>query len=221
MTALHPSYPPLPDKLAHLAIDDEGRPVPWFVAYVDGKPDFRIADARKLVLAILEKRCWMCGAQNGSYRTFPVGPMCTVNRVSSEPPCHLACATYAVQACPFLLNGRRKRRETDMPEGAEWVSGCPIKRNPGVMALWTTKRPSVFDDGTGAPLFDIGDPEHVTWWKGGRAATRAEVEESIATGIPQLRALAAVEGPKAVAMLAKCERRARLYLPAAVAEVTP
>ena len=70
----------IPDRMRRLKISDEGFPVPWFVGYVDGKPDFRTMDGDKLIIAVRHKRCWMCGQPLGKHLTFAIGPMCTVNR---------------------------------------------------------------------------------------------------------------------------------------------
>jgi hypothetical protein len=34
----------MPDRFKGLQISDEGYPIPYFVGWVDGKPDFRLAD---------------------------------------------------------------------------------------------------------------------------------------------------------------------------------
>lgn len=33
-------------------------PVPWFVAWIDGKPEFRVADGAKFKLAVEQALCW-------------------------------------------------------------------------------------------------------------------------------------------------------------------
>ena len=111
----------LPDRMRSLKISDEGFPVPWFVGYVDGKPDFRTMDGEKLVIAVRHRRCWMCGSPLGKHLTFSIGPMCAVNRNIAEPPSHLSCAEYSVRACPFLSNSRMKRNEKDLPDIPENV----------------------------------------------------------------------------------------------------
>src|SRR6266403_5903520 len=108
--------PPLPARMKQLPLDHRGYPVPYFVSYIDGVPDFRAADINKLRRAVKEQRCWLCGDHLGVHRTFVIGPMCCVNLVSSEPPCHLECAKYAAEACPFLLHPNSVRREANMPE---------------------------------------------------------------------------------------------------------
>jgi hypothetical protein len=50
----------MPARMRDLPLDERGYPVPWFVAWVDGKPEFRAMDRHKFVTAIREKRCWVC-----------------------------------------------------------------------------------------------------------------------------------------------------------------
>src|SRR4051812_13821199 len=103
--------PPMPPSIAALPRDHRGYPVPWFVAWSEGRPIFPAADPQKLVRAIRERRCWVCGDLLTRYLAFVVGPMCTVNRVSAEPPSHLKCAEFSTRACPFLTRPKMKRVE--------------------------------------------------------------------------------------------------------------
>src|ERR1041385_2432550 len=95
--------PELPARLRKLPVE-RGYPVPWFVAFVDGHYDFRVIGPGKIARAVQENRCWICGDTLGSYLCFPIGPMCAINRVTSEPPSHRECAEWSARACPFLLN---------------------------------------------------------------------------------------------------------------------
>jgi hypothetical protein len=68
-----------------------------------------------------------------------------------------------------------------------------IVRNPGVTLLWYTRRftpiQSMHKPELGAHagvLFQVGRAEKVEWYCQGRAATRAEVLESIESGLPLL-----------------------------------
>src|SRR5262249_43089802 len=179
-----------------LKIDDRGFPVPWFVAWINGKPDFRIIDTPKIPKALRLDLCWLCGQTLGRFRTFVIGPMCMVNRVSSEPPSHIDCAEYAVKACPFLTHPQMRRNEKNLEEMrdldiARDPAGIMIERNPGVTALWTLKgdaenrgyRIERHDQGF---LFRLSDPYGVSFWAHGRPATREEVEHSVTTGLPIL-----------------------------------
>lgn len=98
-----------------------------------------------------------------------------------------------------------------MPENVG-MAGEAILRNPGVTMLWTTRSYSPFSDGRGGVLFEMGDPIEVQWLREGREATRAEVDYSIETGLPALRALAEKE-PGAVDELEQCIARLSPSLP--------
>ena len=217
MTTLKEGLPPLPPRLSGLPISPDGYPVPWFVAYVNGVPDFRCSDARKLVVAVSEDRCWMCGERNGAYKIFAIGPMCAVNRVTAEPPCHLECAEYAVRACPWLMSPRRRRREKDLPEEHDGCAGEMIKRNPGVTLLWATKKFKPFRAGGGGTgiLFRLGDPVNLGWWCRGRTATREELVDAIESGMPILREVAASDPPGSVEELERMYQAALRLVPAA------
>lgn len=206
--------PIIPARLNRLPRTPAGLPIPWFVAWKDGRYDFRVVDARKLEPAVKHRLCWLCGQQIGRMMCFVVGPMCVVNRVSSEPPMHRDCAEYALQACPFLTQPSRERREGGglMPVDPHMV-GIPILRNPGAAALYVTRSYKVAKV-TGGILFDMGPPEEVAWWAEGRAATRAEVEHSIATGLPLLQAEADKDGVAAHALLMNQVALAMKLLPA-------
>jgi hypothetical protein len=193
--------------MRRLSISDEGYPVPYFVAYRDGKPDFRCMDHEKMVIAVRHKRCWMCGQPLGKHLTFAIGPMCAVNRNIAEPPSHLACLEYGVKACPFLTQPRMRRNEKDLPEDGH-IAGIGIKRNPGVTLLWTTLKYRVWRAPNGGALFELGDPEHVEYFAEGRKATREEIIESMESGLPLLMEEAEQEGAEAIAELMRCYGRA-------------
>lgn len=189
---LRPGLPTPPARLTGLPIDDRGFPVPWFVAWIDGKPDHRVMDGAKLRLAVHSGRCWMCGEPLGRWRTSAIGPMCAITRTISEPPSHLECLRYAACACPFLTRPHAHRRAAGMPEDAVDGAGVPIHRNPGVIALWTSAQPprpyrvAPGDGLNGGVLFELGEPQAVEWWAEGRPATQWEIVESIRSGLPLL-----------------------------------
>lgn len=97
-----------------------------------------------------------------------------------------------------------------MPPGKIAPAGHMIHRNPGCVLVWTTRRYRTFSDGRGGALFDVGEPTRVAWYREGRTATRAEVLESIESGLPILRELAQEDGPAGAIDL---ERRYRLVEP--------
>ena len=181
---LRPELEPLPPRMTALKVA-RGYPVPWFVSWVDGAPEFRCMDAPKWSRAIKEKLCWVCGEKLGKHMTFVAGPMCGINRISSEPPCHHDCAQWSARNCPFLSKPQMVRRENDMPEGKR-TSPTMIPRNPGVTMLWTTKTYHLFRHADEV-LIRMGEAERVEWWALGKPATRAQVDESVEAGLPKLR----------------------------------
>src|SRR5215813_14608572 len=125
---------PMPDRMRRLPISSEGYPVPWFVASPKGKPDFRVVNTGAPGRAIRANLCWICGQTLGRFRAFVIGPMCAVNRVSSEPPSHRDCAEYAVKACPHLSHPAAKRNEKGLSEEmlSSFIGGHGLTHNPGV-----------------------------------------------------------------------------------------
>jgi len=200
--------PPMPARIAKLPKNARGYPVPYFVAWIDGLPDFRLVRPETAREARVRKLCWICGEPLGAQQTFAIGPMCVVNRNSGEPPSHRQCAEFAVKACPFMLKPNMERREDDLTrECKNNVPGIAIPRNPGVMCLWTSANGKPVPDGRERYLWNIGDHKHVSWWREGRPATYAEIHASIMSGIPLLRE---VDGndPKANAEIDRLAGRA-------------
>lgn len=189
----------LPERMKSLPLDpDRHIPVPWFVDWIDGKPEFRAMDGAKYARAIKEKLCWVCGQRLGVNLCFVAGPMCGINRTSVEPPSHVECGQWSARNCPFLSNPRMVRREDEQVNNAamrESAPGFAIARNPGVAMLWITRQYEVYPDGLGkgGKLILMGEPERVEWYAEGRAATREEVQASIDSGLPNLEALARQE----------------------------
>lgn len=185
--------PSLPPKMRPLPTDKHHRPIPWFVHRDDdGTPDFRVIRARGIEEAYHFGWCWVCGQPRGRTAAFVIGPMCAVNRVVSEPPSHLECATYSALACPFLSTPRMTRRTTGLPDERVPSAGSAIERNPGAAIVWSSKtwRPFRVPEGMGerGVLFYVGDPIRVAWYANGRDATRDEALDAIASGIPTLQA---------------------------------
>lgn len=60
----------VPARIKALPVEARGYPVPYFVGYLNGAPDFRVADRAKLKQAITHKRCWIRGQTLGAYLVF-------------------------------------------------------------------------------------------------------------------------------------------------------
>jgi hypothetical protein len=197
MNKLRPDLPPLPGRIARLPVDERGYPVPWFVQWLGpdneatapgtGRPEFRIADSTKLVAAVKLKLCWVCGEPLGRIKVAVLGPMCCITRTSSEPPSHHDCAEFSARACPFLSKPQMVRREDDLTRVTRGnVAGEMISRNPGVCALWAMKDYTLFSDGRGGALFQVGEPLWLRWYALGKPATRDQILSAIALGTPTL-----------------------------------
>jgi hypothetical protein len=208
----------MPGRIRLLPRNKAGYPVPWFVAWLDGQPDFRIIAPGRIGTALNRKLCWVCGTpfQRQEDRAFVIGPMCAVNRVSAEPPSHRDCGVFSARFCPFLSTPQMVRREKHAPSCAVVPAGISIRRNPGVGLVWVTgyKSWKTFSDGDGGTLFNIGEPLEALWFARGREATRAEVLASVDSGLPILREMAEADGPAAVASLETMHERALAFVPA-------
>ena len=219
----------MPDRIRRLPVSPTGYPVPWFVEWFkdgascksgEGIPDFRIVDSRKMIKALRQHQCWVCGDAMGVHKCFVIGPMCAVNRVNAEPPTHRDCAIWSARNCPFLSKPNMVRNENGMnDENGKPVfdppAGHGLKRNPGVACVWNTKSYQIFrpHDGNDGILFSLGKPIEVLWLASGRQATRQEVMASIESGYPELLTVAKSEGPDAVAALATKREAAMKLLP--------
>jgi hypothetical protein len=215
-TKLRPELEPLPKLMENLPVDERGFCVPWFVDWIDGRPEFRAMDGRKYVRAIKEKLCWVCGNPLKGVYCFVAGPMCGINRTSSEPPSNPDCARWSARNCPFLSRPDMVRREDDLvnnQKSRDLAPGMAITRNPGVTMLWFTREYEVFPDDKGRPLILMGRPAGVEWFCQGRPATRDEVEESIDGGIGALEAIARLE-PGGIEDLRRKQEKFKKWLPA-------
>lgn len=216
MPTYRDDLPERPARIAALPLNDKGYPVPYFVAWIDGAPDFRIADPEKMRHCVREKRCWICGQVLGKFQAFAIGPMCVVNRVSSEPPSHRDCVRYAARACPFLMHPRAQRREANFPDEAHPMPGITVTRNPGVIALWNSSLPYSMFRAPGGFLFRVPEPDAIEWYAEGRTATPAEVRESFDSGVVILREVAHAQGVDAEQQIDREVARALHYLPESV-----
>ncbi|HTB37884.1 MAG TPA: hypothetical protein VK777_12395 [Reyranella sp.] len=216
------SLPDMPKRIARLPKDERGYPAPRFVEWLkdgrrarpteqDAKPDFRYASAEFRASAFKHGYCWVCGEQLGVHKVYAIGPMCVVNRVTQEPACHRECAEFSVKACPFLLRPRMRRIPLKDGDPRHTV-GMMIERNPGCTCLYETNDAKAFA-ANGGWLIKLGKPTRVDWWCEGRAATRAEIKDSIDSGFPILLDVAMQEGQEAVDELTRLAHEAMQLLP--------
>jgi hypothetical protein len=104
---------PIPDSMQNLEKTDRGYLKPWFVK----GDDFRVTDGEKAWLSVSKKACWICGQPfKPQEYALVCSPTLAMSRLCEEPPCHMDCARYAVQVCPFILYPNAKRRTANLPE---------------------------------------------------------------------------------------------------------
>lgn len=210
-TELRRGLPELPARVKKLPIDARGYPIPWFVAEVDGVRDFRMADGAKRVRAANHRLCWLCGEKMGRYLAFVIGPMCAVNRNTSEPACHRDCALFAVQSCPFLMRPAAQYRTANMPEGGINLPHG-LGGNPGASCIWITETFKPYRTGD-SWLIRIGEPIEVLWWAEGKPASRQAILDSFDRRLPLLRDMAKEQSPEAEAELQGYIDRTMALLP--------
>lgn len=214
--------PEVPQRMKYLRVDARGYPVPWFVHWVDGKPDFRVIREHGIPTAYQKKLCWICGTPLGSMLAFTIGPIASISRVHAEPPSHRECAEFAVRACPFMLLPKAQHRDANLPAEAFQLDGF-LKRNPGVFAIYVCSayRPFKVAKGVlfelGSPLKDmeqpVGDRSMVYFYSEGRAASRLEVVEALRAAMPYLIEAAKKDGAVAVSQLSRQYQAALTLLP--------
>src|SRR5262245_8682339 len=186
MTTLREGLPPLPERMMNLPLDPRGYPIPWFVGELaDGTRDFRIADQRKRALGHKNRLCWLCGGKLGSYMAFVIGPMCVVNRNTSEPGSHLECARFAATACPHLTMPEAKSRADQLlAQGARGLAAA-LPGNPGACAIYVTKTSQAYRVPESRDwLIRLGEPERIEWYCRGRIAMREEIEAVLEQRLP-------------------------------------
>lgn len=111
--SLKRSEVPIPEFMKSLPSTEKGYLKPWFVK----DNDFRVVDGDKATLAASKQKCWICGNDFKPNEFAMVGDaVAAMVRFCKEPPCHVECATYALQVCPFLLYPNAKRRVAGLEE---------------------------------------------------------------------------------------------------------
>ena len=116
-----------------------GLPVPYFVATVAGRPDFRLLDPARQRACFVYGKCGICGQATPAPTFLICGPLGLQNRVHTEPPVHEACARYALANCPYLSRENGERR-TDYPAGARESHGGVAAKPTELLLVELDKR---------------------------------------------------------------------------------
>ncbi|WP_019608845.1 hypothetical protein [Nocardiopsis sp. CNS-639] len=116
---------PMPEQMAHLP-RVHGTPVPWTAQWSSGtehvverengpvlvctcrigkgRPRFGNPCANRQRQAVAERRCSVCGTPISAKATCAWTVADTATRYYVEPPAHLHCLLFALQACPKLAS---------------------------------------------------------------------------------------------------------------------
>lgn len=223
---------PVPKYMRGLPRDSRGYLVPCFVQWMrdrkpvpplgllDGaEPDFRVIDTAFFGRAVKQRLCWICGNPLGRYQHYVIGPMCAINRITSEPPSHRDCAEYALQVCPMMLNPnmRRDLDYSDLDDDTVAPAGMHDDGNPGSFVQWVQTAPvapELTTLGKAGVLLRLADPTEVHWWTRGRRATFAEADLALTLGLDKLERIARErDGAGGIVELRRLYEGARTTLP--------
>lgn len=157
--------PGMPSRMSLRPRDPHGRPVPFVIPS-------GVGDAVNVEAAYDALRfgfCSLCGVtlpNVGKGVAFILDPAATVTHMTVLPAAHRDCAWWAVQVYPYVTH--------DVTDPA-----CPVVR-----AVWTTTGWEAYPSERTPTGFAVrvAAPESVSWWYGGRAASRDEALAGLAAG---------------------------------------
>ncbi len=156
----------MPPRIARMATDRRGYPIPYTVMYVNGVPDFTAVDPKKWLTLLKIQGCGICGGTLHGRMFFVGGPLCAENRLFFDHPMHEECATYALQVCPFLcIPKMHYRKETSLPPGANILKSVS-KDKPDVFMLGSSRGYDLMRNGKEV-LLHAQPWDTLRWWKEG------------------------------------------------------
>lgn len=164
-----------PARIAAMQKDERGYPIPHSVAWVDGKPDFRVIDPNKWIEAVNNYQCGICGQKLEGEMAFVGGPVSIHNRLFTDLPMHKDCAEYALKTCPYLAAPKFGHASLEsLAKHGGWKPG-----EMTVAAAASDVRPSRFGLGvtsgfqlarlghTGDIVIMANEFTAVSWWRNG------------------------------------------------------
>jgi hypothetical protein len=203
----------VPARIKSLPVSDHGYPIPYFVFFVDGTPDFRVMDPDKFARCVKQNLCWICGQSLGRHKAFSAGPMIAISKMSVEPPSHRECAVFAAQVCPFMLLPKSKRRDAALPsDTAVMGGGAVVERNPGATVVWVTTGYDAVRNGNDL-FFTPHEPSEILWFAEGVPASRAVAEDALNGSLEAAAMHLQGDADAKEAMILEAAKTARRYLP--------
>ena len=178
---------PIPKRMAHLALDRRGFPIPPSV-YIDtnGRPHFTINDEPKRQALIATDRCPLCGGKLLRGRWFVGGPQSAfhIHGAYIDPPMHNECAHYALQVCPYLAAPNYDKRIDDktLPPGDTplLIDPTMIPERPDYfVAVMTTNQKSIINSiGMVQYLKPLRPYSRIEFWRHGEHVGEQDVVET-------------------------------------------
>ena len=179
---------PIPPKMRLLARDRRGYPVPWIVQRdLDGRPFFVMNDVANVLACGRRKLCGICGKKLERDCWFVGGPGAALHEHGAflDPPMHRACATYALQVCPYIASRYTGRVDAALVSRGRWdarqrviVEDGMIPEQPPFFVLAKTATSRMNVDDRGAPRFHPRRPWlAVEFWRRGVEISDAEARD--------------------------------------------
>lgn len=132
----------LPKKMRALGKDRRGYPIPYILLRdTDGRPHYTVNDTHRVMKALQEKRCGICGTRLDKPMWFVGGPLSALHMDGAyiDSALHHECMTYALQVCPYLAapnySGRIDTATIDpakVPDVAIFLDTTMIPERPAV-----------------------------------------------------------------------------------------
>lgn len=110
---------PMPASIRALPVDPVRKvPVPWFVRWFDGKPEFRVMDHDRLLEAVGRRLCWVCGQRLDNRATYLIGPGTAIGSVEVADHVCMPSASAGIvsQALPDSTSRLGERPPLEIPE---------------------------------------------------------------------------------------------------------
>jgi hypothetical protein len=163
-----PHFEGVPPTIARLPRDENGWPIPYFSATVNGRQTAGVADARKLAPAVRNSLCWICGVRmpDESPLAFITGPNGLRSRQATDWASHSSCALFAVRYCPFMAVENWERSKVFTRAGTVVPIGGTMAKPP-VTILITTMRVHVLQFADGI-LFRFPNAHHAEIYRLGK-----------------------------------------------------
>ena len=149
---------PIPVALRHRPTVG-GLVVPWITMQMpDGRYRFGAIDAERLLAALTDRICQICGNAMSRPFVFAMRDVDLSRLIAPEPAMHPECARYSVTACPMLA-GTMTRYGAHAPNSPA-STGDPAGARPGHAAhawrlLWTSGYRRIWDPRTRTPAAQI------------------------------------------------------------------